>query len=529
MQFLNRIYPLFFAIFPLLFYYNTNRFETTISSLFFPLSLCILIYVLIYLLLHFFVKDKQKMRLLLAIFLFYFFSFTHFDKLLSPYIKLPDNSIISENTIIYVIYTIIFLIIGRQFLKIKDKNKASGLLIIIGAYLIMSPLLTIVPWEIGRANQTSDSKDILVDGKKIIPKGNLPDIYYIIPDRYANDTMLSETYDFDNSQFLNFLKDKGFYVARESFTNFPKTHLSLASSLSFEYINYLTKELGENSGDYTPAFRLVQDNKLARILKSMGYYYIYFGDWWEPTRINPYADENINLFNKSDEFLRKFSSTTIINPLFGWYLNKHDFIGFSNDRVRENILYKFEKLKTVAGKKSPKFVFVHMLSPHYPYLLDKNCKPTTDASKPYELEKAKYIKQLQCTNKQLEEIIENILSQSKTPPVIILQSDEGPFKSDEMNRSGEGVDWKDASDQAIQTHMRILNSYYIPRDNGQPIDYESVGFYQGVSPVNSFRLVFNAIFDTDFALLKDKSYIIPHLNFPYKFIDKTELIKFDDN
>ena len=44
--------------------------------------------------------------------------------------------------------------------------------------------------------------------------------------------------------------------------------------------------------------------------------------------------------------------------------------------------------------------------------------------------------------------------------------------------------------------MRILNAYYLPADGEQLL-------YESISPVNTFRFVFNQYFDAGFPLLDD--------------------------
>ena len=50
--------------------------------------------------------------------------------------------------------------------------------------------------------------------------------------------------------------------------------------------------------------------------------------------------------------------------------------------------------------------------------------------------------------------------------------------------------------------MGILNTYRLP-----DVDPEEAGLYQSISPVNSFRVIFNAYFGTDLPLLDDEVYI----------------------
>jgi hypothetical protein len=52
------------------------------------------------------------------------------------------------------------------------------------------------------------------------------------------------------------------------------------------------------------------------------------------------------------------------------------------------------------------------------------------------------------------------------------------------------------------------------------------GLYEDISPVNSFRLIFNVYFDTDIPLLEDQSYFAT-VDVPYKLINVTEIVDFD--
>jgi hypothetical protein len=69
------------------------------------------------------------------------------------------------------------------------------------------------------------------------------------------------------------------------------------------------------------------------------------------------------------------------------------------------------------------------------------------------------------------------------PPVIIIQGDHGPWLQPRAKRF-----W-------------ILNAYYLPghMDN----------LYPDLSPVNTFRLVFNAYFGGKYDMLADVSYFSP--------------------
>jgi len=77
------------------------------------------------------------------------------------------------------------------------------------------------------------------------------------------------------------------------------------------------------------------------------------------------------------------------------------------------------------------------------------------------------------------EIIKTILSKSKTPPIIIIQGDHS-------------YTW-------TQDRNKILNAYYLPEGG-------IANLYATISPVNTFRLIFNYYFGGDYELLPDVAY-----------------------
>lgn len=505
----KKFYPIYFAIFPLLSFYSGNIKELTLDVIFVPiLAVCILL-ILIWTIFKLILKDNKKANILTLIFSLYFFSYGYF----------VDSMKNINQSLVFGVYTFLAIFIALILITQKDNKHLPVFFTIIGVYLMVSSLFAIVPYEVQRYK--IKSKKAQASELKFTPanKEDLPDIYYIIFDRYANSKILESQYNFDNSTFLNFLRSRGFYVAEDASTNYPRTHLSLASSLNMDYLDDLVKKVGREASDYNPVFDMVKDNKVARFLKSAGYKYIYFGDWWTPTQVNYLADENINLYADSNEFLRKFARTTILSPIAGDYWKGNIFFGFFQDRIYENTNYKFAKFEKIAAKKSPKFIFAHMLFPHHPYIFDKNCK-RVDAERP-DREEKKYLEQLKCANTRIMKMVDGILKNSKKPPIIIFQSDEGPFKTDEMNLDGEKTDWTKVSDAAILRHMKILNAYYLPGFDGSKL-------YQSITPVNSFRLIFNHYFGQNLAPLPDKNYLIPDIDHPYKFNDITDKLNKDN-
>lgn len=492
-------YPFYFAVFPVLAFYSSNKRELTISVILLPAAISIFVTLALLTFLRSISKTKESAAIMVTFFLAYFFSYQHVSSLIkSPYM-----------------YSMIFGLLLFLILRIRKKRNVHAVLTILGLYLVFYNIVQIIPYEAGRMIIRMKNRSSEIPITEVRKQNNLPDIYYLIFDRYARYDTLSKYYGFENKDLYNFLKENNFYIATESAANYPRTHLSLGSSLNLDYLDDLVAKVGKDNSDYTPIFDMVQNNKVASFLKSQGYYYIYAGDWWEPTRVSKIADLNINRYAGYNEYGRKFLGTTILKPLIGEYYKGNNFFGFFQDRIYENTNYKFAKLGVIASKPSPKFVFAHMLIPHFPYLFDKDCKRVEDERKLPE--KKKYLEQLTCANSKIKKLISAILSNSKNPPVIIIQSDEGPYKVDEMNLNGEQIDWTKVSKEAIKTHLNILNAYYLP-------GYDYKKLYPNISPVNSFRLVFNHYINTDLKLLQDRNYFIPNIDRPYNYTDITEII-----
>jgi hypothetical protein len=168
--------------------------------------------------------------------------------------------------------------------------------------------------------------------------------------------------------------------------------------------------------------------------------------------------------------------------------------------------------------KEPTFVFAHILIPHPPYVFDRNGK--------HQAEKtigrvAGYVDQLVFTNKKVKLLIDRLLSDSSDPPVIVLQGDEGPYP-ERFEREYSKFNWKRASGAEFREKMKILNAYYLPKTDSRN---SKDGLYPSITPVNSFRVVFNVYFSEHLRLLPDERYAYQDKDHPYDFFEVTEKVR----
>jgi len=373
-------------------------------------------------------------------------------------------------------------------------------------------LVKIVPFEInrwidGRQLQQYVSKNL----GQIETSGTSnfkPNIYYFVFDRYPRHDVLEKYFDFQNNSHIDYLRSNGFWVGDESYANYPNTFLSLSSSLNMSYLQFLTDILGDQQADQANVYRqLLQDNQLARFLKSQGYKYVLFGSSWDPFQKKGIADENYNLLADFDEFHLYIYERTLLNAIRGIIEKKQLFTGTERfNKISLNLDYRLHRINRQKNQPQPLFVFGHFLLPHPPYVFSPECDSYTLSTSSQQDYESGYLNEIQCANRVMRSLISEIQSGSDRPVVIIFQSDEGPFLPLEyFNGDGESVP---ENSESYLIHGAILNAVYLPDkdDFSKPANYEKIGFGPNLSPVNTFRVILNYYFSTNLSILPDKTY-----------------------
>jgi len=481
------LFPLLFSLYPALSLYANNREERSLDALLWPLVLSFALGVIIWLASRLIIRDYARASVTAFLVLFFFFTYGHVWKLLREKLfkKAPLDALLPMFVWLVLLAALVVLVLRTK----KDlKPLQSGLGLAVGLLVAFS-LVRILMFSLGPEPTMPGDEKFAGEFQRplaaVPDKASLPDIYYLIFDRYANEKTLTKFYDFDNTELLDWLRARGFFVASDSRANYVGTKNSLASSLN---MSYMPEKLPINE---RVIFHVLQEQAVARLLQGAGYTYYHFGAWYEPTKYNRHADWNYKeggLIDLSRDFVKKFAETTIVG-------------GFLQNRIdeRTNILNKFDRLAETASKPGPKFIFFHMLLPHHPFLFGPNGEPQSSREAASKSMKENYVNQLKFTNTKIKELVERIFANSAKPPVIILQSDEGPsaeeFSAADLPRDGK------RAETVARTQLRflILNAYYLPGNEPAPL-------YPAISPVNTFRLIFNRYFGTTFKLLPDVSY-----------------------
>lgn len=509
----------FLSIYPILFLYSFNTNNLPFTVIFFPIAVALLFTGLLYLFFLFLLRDNLRAGIGSLISLVIIINHGYFHKAFEKFnidTSLFNNRI---DTLLFILWIIIILLCLHLLLVVKlNLKKITQVLNVFTFVLVMVPLVTILPSvfrpNITLLNDNSKIKEVLAGS--LADKNKQPDIYYFIFDRYAGEETLKNIYNYDNSSFYNFLVDQGFYVAAKSRTNYPKTLQSLDSSLNLDYLKSVSdQDLKGNGPSEIPGQKLISDNLVEKYLRSRGYKYYNLGSWWPTTRYNPNADINYisrDLGLNIEEFHRFIIRDTIFKPIIAIFSPRAAKYIDHYYTHRGTILYQFSIFDEIVKRPSPKFIFSHILMPHDPYVFGKDCNfLKEDYPKDPKIKAEKYKNQLTCANTKIKVLVQTLLNKSKTKPIIIFQADEGPHPI--LNE--RGPNWSGASTLALAEKFNILNAYFFP-------DHDYSALYQTITPVNSFRVVFNKYFDTKFGLLPDLSYIFPDENHFYQFKDVTD-------
>ena len=520
-KWLSVAHPLLFAVFFVLALYSVNVNEVYPSEIIIPLIAAIgsaILVLLLALLLICLLRKLQKppessqpyriwnlkkAAIIATIFIVLFFIF--------GIIVAITGGKVTIGLLLSLLWLVIFFV-GAYFVVMthKDLRKVTVVLNMVAITLVVIPTISIVVNETNSAGKYSTETGVMdINSVDLVVPETLPDIYYIILDRYASASTLKEVFDFDNSEFLNYLSGKGFYVANESRANYTKTRSSLASSLNMDYINYLSDQYGEEYQDLGPIYEMIEDNAVWHILKSVGYEFVYFGSCWEPTRGNIYADVSSS-YSQISDFTNLLLITTIAYPI----ATTLGLIDTSSTEHFNCALYTFDSITEMPDNTEPTYVFAHILLPHPPYVFDKDGNYLSAEAASKKSREENYINQLTATNNMVTELIDGLLSSSEVPPIIILQADEGPFPP---GTDSPSFKWEDASEILLKEKYGILNAYYLP-------DVAEDVLCPSITPVNSFRLIFNQYFGADYELLPDNSYTF-YGGHPYKFFDVTDKVR----
>ncbi|MBA3259615.1 MAG: hypothetical protein H0T68_09140 [Gemmatimonadales bacterium] len=375
-------------------------------------------------------------------------------------------------------------------------QSASTLLTLTGTLLVVRFAADIVADQV-RSRRIVAESDLVRELAQPIPgppsaAPPLRDVYLLVLDEYANATVLRERFGYDNRPFEDSLRALGFHIPTTVRSNYFHTILSLPSLLNAAHLHRVGDELPEGVTDPALVNRLLERSRVASYLKARGYRYVFFPSmWWNSTRWAPLADSVVQVwpgFKPGQAAFRTEFRRVVQEGSALRYLTRRG--PWDADHVRRT-LGAFKELSSV---NDPVFAFAHVLSPHSPYVFDRECgTPSSSAAAD---RKEGYIGQLECLNSMVLDVATRLLLDSEVPPVIILQGDHGT--STLRYSSAPSAELVPAD--AARERFGAFGAYYLP-DSGE------VAFGDTVTVVNVLGNVLRHYFGADLPREPDERYL----------------------
>ncbi len=496
--------PFLLTVYPVVFLYSRNLHRAEPRGLPLALVVTLLMTGLVFGVVRLIFKQQQRAIFMTSIFVLLFYTYGHVVQLGATFeTRLPVP--LHNTTLMSMLW--LMLLLTAVYAAFKWENKlesANHYLTLVAMFLLIMQGIMLLTAQINRA-QAGDVTQIsyALDDYGIDPTQidtSLPDIYHIVLDAYTREDILRDYLGYDNSAFINALRDRDFFVADNARSNYIATFLSLASMLNMQYVDFLE---GTAPSDQSLAFQLLDDNLVINLLEQLGYQTIQFSSGWGPTEYNDHVDRNINRLTDEPVTIAGFDfniNLSVIHLLLiesTWLKQFTSPFQYSRHITAQ---YNFAHLPAIADNPEPTYTLMHIIAPHAPYYLSADDAPAPVGvnvdGEIIDQEKAArqpgYIDQIIFANRAVTNAIDAILENSDTPPIIIIHGDHG-LRHICVDLRCESQSW------FYDFFTPTLSAFYLPDGGG-------AAFYPSITHVNVYRAIFNHYFDADMPLLEDAGF-----------------------
>lgn len=322
--------------------------------------------------------------------------------------------------------------------------------------------------------------------------GTQRNVYWLVTDAYTRGDVLQAYYGWDNTPFFTTLRERDFVIGEQSSANYPWTKYSVSSILQMEYFSPLN--LKPRPRTYKPALRGI-NNTVARF-KSLGYHYIHGepGGGFLKTQCGGKEDRCIT--GKLGGGISLTEAEVGLLRLTPFY---HLIRRWASDLFRFELHDATQLIDQLRiDEETPFFLFYHIILPHPPARFEADCSPAKIPD--WNLLRSGrngYVTNIKCLNVQLIDLVDVILRDDATDPIIIISADHGNNFDRPLRDSESG----DLDPDALRIMYGVLLAMRLPK--GECRD----SFYPTISLVNQFRLVFACLADGKPDFLPDRHFL----------------------
>lgn len=492
------LHPFLWALFPLISYLANNLGEIRLSQAARPALVVLMLVILGFAVARLLGRTGSEAAYILT---FTFLAFLSYGQIYEglKFTFLAETGLVRHRFVAPALAAVVLLLI---YLANKvDRKELNRSFTLVALILLLFPIgkiaaFSVDNWSKSRPDALETACELPDTGKNI-----KRDVYLFILDAYARDDVLRELHHFDNEPFLDGLRDQGFVIAEGSLSNYRHTEMSLSSLLSMEYLQDIPGSYQQDSQNRMGLVSLIQNSRVRRDFECLGYDIVSFesGVFW-----TQWEDADHYFSRERDPLERMALRSTLTRFEAGWLettglrlfqdliilrsSSSADLVRSSDEEQRDLFRFVFDNIDQAAAIEGPKFVFIHVLSPHPPFIFGREGEPVglgrfEDSAEGLTDEDllAAYVDQLIYLNSQVETAVDQILNNSTPSPIIIIMGDHG---------------W---ADRNAEDKLSILNAYHLPEGGGRII-------YPTITPVNTFRAIFDFYFEAGMGFLPDSSY-----------------------
>jgi Sulfatase len=314
----------------------------------------------------------------------------------------------------------------------------------------------------------SNSPNVVTSSNSVDAQGTeLPDIYFIIPDRMPSiDAELEDGFNCATA-FQQSLESLGFQVWPDSLSSDPLKPTQTEGTPTTRTQRYVTSALNYGAPipfdiSYNASIQMIDYPQVANDLKAIGYQYDMIGSWWPVTASSPSADNNFVYHSNalSQAVDNSFTTAFYDRTLLGWTrVSPLTLLQIDKSTEVARQEYQLQTINDIATGEiqqaqstAPKFVFMHFLDPHPPYIFQADGQPQIAGVS----EKQAYLDQIEYASTVLTKLAANLRAEDPTA-IIIIEADEGmAYDSTEagstvLNEAEDNTEWNGT-----------LSAWYVP-------------------------------------------------------------------
>ncbi|HET9915032.1 MAG TPA: hypothetical protein VFQ13_24290 [Anaerolineales bacterium] len=484
-------YPILFGVYPVLALYAFNRNEIVVTAIQQAVitSIIVTIVVIGLSLLVFRSWQKAAAHATLTLLLFYTYGHVYdFAQNITVFGK-----VLGRDRFLIPIWILLF-VIGQILLLRSQKTTLNRVLNTVSLFLMIFVAVQILVPLVQFSGSKTNSPDELVSAQTN-PSSTLVDrdVYYIVVDAYSRQDLLQKEIGLDISGFISELESLGFYIPACAQSNYDNTLPSMTTSLNMNYLDALHLDY---FGDKAKYESYIKKNLVMESFKKMGYSTATFPslhpmlDLPDSTYYYDYFEDTSTLKSLASlNFQYLFLKTTLVRPLVAFiernqeirvpaylatWLPTGNTLDSREYRQYQQNIFAFDSLQKIPNLAGKTFTYAHLYITHQPFVFYPD-----GSFHPFLMQDIYgYRDQVIYANTRLLEIVETILATSDPQPIIVIQSDHSFFENADR--------------------VKILNAYYLP-DGG------TENLYPTITPINTFRMIFNTYFGGQYELLPDVS------------------------